>query len=67
MTTATNRADCFFSDGTYIRVPVLEGDTIPDILILVGEQTQELVVEIQTDAGIWTREEGFKTWEQLEA
>ena len=62
----TNRADCFFPDGTYCSIPCGPGDPslrIRLILLLAGQQTPEEVVEIQLDDGIWTPEDGFLTWE----
>ena len=63
----TNRADCFFPDGTYLSVPVGPGDPslrIRLILLLAGQQNPgEEVIEIQTDDGIWTPEDGFIGWE----
>ena len=66
--TLTFRADCFFEDGSYVSISLLGGEVIEDILIQVGDLTdwKEPITEIQTDKGIWTRETGFKTWEELQ-
>lgn len=66
MPITTNRADCFFPDGTYVQIPVGPGD--PDLrvrflLALAKAQSPEEVVEIQLDDGIWTPEDGFIGWE----
>lgn len=61
----THRADCFFADGTFIQIPISAVTTIEDIAEEAWMEGYPDVVEIQTDLGIWTVADGFKTWDEI--